>query len=296
VGTTIDAVAVTRRTLRPRRSGALRLADTAAEDCLRSAGIDRSDVGLLLNAGIYHDRLLGEPALAALIQEDIGANPEDPHPGHRGTFSFDVANGACGMLTAVRIADGFLRAGTVRHALVVAGDSDPGGRRAPGFPYAPVGGALACGWTDEPVGLIDFRFADGSHDSPVDTSRATVARDGRRNRLRVVTDERFAAHAAVLAVGAAGELLAAHGLSVDDVDAVVANPLEPAFLDALGRGLGAAAGQVVTAPGQARVHTAGLAVALDEARRQDRLTPGATALVVSAGAGPATGAALLVVR
>ena len=34
---------------------------------------------LLINAGIYRDRNLGEPALAAMIQQDIGAHPEDPH-------------------------------------------------------------------------------------------------------------------------------------------------------------------------------------------------------------------------
>jgi 3-oxoacyl-[acyl-carrier-protein] synthase III len=52
---------------------------------------------------------------------------------------------------------------------------------------------------------------------------------------------------------------------------------------------------VVTAPEQAGAHTAGLAVALDAASRQGRLTPGSTVLVVSAGAGPIAGAALLVV-
>jgi hypothetical protein len=51
---------------------------------------------------IYRDRNLGEPALAALIQDDISANPEDPHKNAHGTFSFDVANGTCGVLTDCR--------------------------------------------------------------------------------------------------------------------------------------------------------------------------------------------------
>ena len=75
----------------------------------RTAGRDADDIDLLVNAGIYRDRNLGEPALAAMIQEDIGANPEDPHAGAHGTFSFDIANGTCGVLTALQIVDGFLR-------------------------------------------------------------------------------------------------------------------------------------------------------------------------------------------
>jgi 3-oxoacyl-[acyl-carrier-protein] synthase-3 len=31
---------------------------------------------LLVNANVYHDKIMNEPALASLIQEDIGANPD----------------------------------------------------------------------------------------------------------------------------------------------------------------------------------------------------------------------------
>ena len=71
---------------------------------------------MLINAGIYRDRNMAEPALAALIQADIGAHPEDPHPDSHGTFSFDVANGVCGVLTALQIADGFLRSHAIQRA------------------------------------------------------------------------------------------------------------------------------------------------------------------------------------
>src|SRR5215207_9429545 len=120
MGTTVDAVALT---------------DAAAEACLARAGIEAGEVDLLVNVGLYHDKNLGEPALAALIQEDIGAHPEDPHGGGHGTFSFDVANGACGLLTGLRVAHGFLAAGTIRHALVVAGDANPGRRLTRHFPF-----------------------------------------------------------------------------------------------------------------------------------------------------------------
>ena len=94
----------------PSRRGSRQLADDAIRASVARAGVTASDIDLLLNAGLYRERMLGEPALAALIQADVDANPGDPRAGGHGTFSFDVANGACGPLTALHIADGFLRA------------------------------------------------------------------------------------------------------------------------------------------------------------------------------------------
>src|SRR6266511_4307348 len=109
MGTTIEAVAVASGRWPTRRS-ARKLADDAIRASVARAGVSAGDIDLLLNAGLYRDRILAEPALAALIQADVGANPEDFHLGRHGTFSFDVANGACGLLTALHIADGLLRA------------------------------------------------------------------------------------------------------------------------------------------------------------------------------------------
>ena len=151
MGTVIDRLAVTEGGWRTPHS-ALQLAVAAAKAAsTRPAGAD--DIDLLVNAGIYRDRNLGEPALAALIQEDIGANPEDPHDGAHGTFSFDVANGTCGVLTALQIVDGFLRSHTIDRALVVASDADPGHGMSEHFPFSPAGAAMLCDWTDDDYGL-----------------------------------------------------------------------------------------------------------------------------------------------
>ncbi|HLM62948.1 MAG TPA: 3-oxoacyl-[acyl-carrier-protein] synthase III C-terminal domain-containing protein [Acidimicrobiales bacterium] len=291
MGTTVDAVAVvTGGSHIGRRNGALALTDAAAEACLARAGIEAGEVDLLVNVGIYHDKNLGEPALAALIQEDIGAHPEDPHGGGHGTFSFDVANGACGMLTGLRVVHGFLSAGTIRHALVVAGDANPGRRLTNRFPFAPTGAAIACGWQDDQGGLVAFRFGNRPG---ADLFRGRVGVERGRNKLRIEEAPEFAARAGSLAGEVAGKLLTDRGLAPDDVDVVVANPLTPAFLAALRTELGLSGSQVVAADGRPPVHTAGLAVAWDEARQQDRLTDGATVLLVSAGAGLTAGAAVL---
>jgi 3-oxoacyl-[acyl-carrier-protein] synthase-3 len=281
-----------------RRGKARKLADAAAVMALDRAGLAADDVDLLLNAGLYHDRNLGEPALAALIQEDIGANPEDPHGRDHGTFSFDVANGSCGMLTGLQVADGFLRAGSIRHALVVASDANPGRRLAPGFPFAPAGAAIVCGWRPGEEGIQGFRFAHAPPGGAGDVAasdgglRATVAFEGGRNRLAIDEAPGFAAAAGAWASEVASKLLADHGLVPSDVDVVVANPLTREFLDALASGLGVDAALLAAGTQTARVHTAGLGVALEPVVTAQR-HEATTMLLVSAGAGPIAGAALV---
>ncbi|HEX6422461.1 MAG TPA: hypothetical protein VFZ79_03220 [Acidimicrobiales bacterium] len=302
MATVVEAVATVEPRGRRRRS-ALKLTDAAAEAALERAGLAASDVDLLINAGLYHDGILSEPALAALIQEDIGANPEDPHPGGHGTFSFDVANGSCGMLTGMQIADGFLRSGTVRHALVVASDADPGRRLAPGFPYAPAAAAIVCGWREGPAGIAAFRFAapgdasggDGEGDDrgdPAGGFRSTVAFERGRNTLAIEQTPGFDAAAGALAGEVATALLAEADVDAGALDLIVANPLTTEFLDALAAALGVPRERVGTALDGRRVHTAGFGLALDAATSGGRLD-GRQTLLVSAGAGPMAGAALV---
>jgi len=294
MATVLDPAAVARDRWWARRPGARKAADQACRDAIERAGLQAADIDLLLNAGLYHDRVLSEPALAALIQEDVGINPEDPHPGAHGTFSFDVANGSCGVLSALQIADGFLRARTIDHALVVASDADPGRGLAPGFPFASRGAAVVCHWEDRDRGLLGFHWAN----EPPDTAqggglRASVAFDGRRNVLVVEQDRDFTARAAALAVEVAQAVLDEHGLRPADVDLVVANPLTAAFRSGVATGLGVAQDRFTVVGGNDQVHTAALLVALAGAQDQSRLAEARTVLLLSAGAGITCGAALV---
>ena len=291
MSTVIESVAAVRA--RGRRRSALALADAASRRALDRAGCTAADVDLLVNAGIYHERTLGEPALASLIQEDIGANPEDPHAGGHGTFSFDLANGSCGMLSGLQVADGFLRAGTIRHALVLASDADPGHRLAPGFPFGRTGAAIVVGWRPGDAGIQAFRFAtapDGGDGTVPGGLRATVRFAHGRNTLAIEQEPGFARAAGAWAAKVAGELLADAGLGPHDIDLVVANPLTPEVLDELAAGLAVDRRRFADTEAGRSAHTAGLGVALDAVEGG---LPAGTTLLVSAGAGPMAGAALV---
>jgi 3-oxoacyl-[acyl-carrier-protein] synthase-3 len=268
------------------RHSTLRLTTRAARDCLSASHRRPGQVNLLINAGIYRDRNLGEPALAAMIQDDIGANPEDPHTGSHGTFSFDVANGSCGALTALQIVDGFLKSRIIDCALVVAGDADPGHRMSEGFPFSPAGAAMLCVWSADERGLGTV-FWETSPDA-ADSFSATIGMVDHRNVLRVrrsgVADARYAQTAA----RAVERCLTDADLTIDDVSAIVAAPPTHEFRCALAAELSVPVERIRVADDE-RMHTAALPSAISGAMAAGN---GSRLLLVGAGAGITAGAAL----
>jgi 3-oxoacyl-[acyl-carrier-protein] synthase-3 len=290
VATTIDSVAVVAGNVL--HHSAEQLADHAVREALAAAAIEPVDVDLLLNTGLFHDRMLGEPALAALIQQDVGANPEDPHGEGHGTFSFDVANGSAGVLSALQIVDGFLRAGTIRHAVVVASDANPGHGMAPRFPYDPVGAALVCGWDPSDSGIAAIRWM-----TVVDTParrHAVMRLEHGRNQLLVREDDAFASEAAVCAGKVVVELLDEYGLRPDDVAGVAVAPFDNAFIDELVPHTGIAPDRFVRPEPTPRLHTAGLIASMAQVTSRAPAPGGERVLLVAVGAGITAGAALLI--
>ena len=88
------------------------LAAAAAENALRSSGVEAQEIDLLIVATITPDRLL--PSTAAIVREKIGALK---------SISFDL-NAACsGFVFALDVAEKFIRMGQARYALVIAADT-----------------------------------------------------------------------------------------------------------------------------------------------------------------------------
>ncbi|HSP39336.1 MAG TPA: 3-oxoacyl-[acyl-carrier-protein] synthase III C-terminal domain-containing protein [Frankiaceae bacterium] len=284
---------------------ALRLADTAAERCLRRGASEAAELDILINAGIYRDKNLGEPALAALIQEDIHANLGHPPGVGHGTFSFDVGNGACGVLSALQLLRGFLSSGAGELGMVVASDASPqpwprGLIPQQRFPYRAAGGAVLVGWDDKVPGLTAFR----SRTFPEYASlcegwtewrrrpRLFPSSPGGRNELRIVRRPGYEARAVDCAVDVIEDLFYEVDLSAGDVDLLVAS-LSADFGDALAGRIGLPEGRVVNVPEQfAGSHTAQIIAGLEQAERSGRLADSRTCLLVSAGSGITATAAL----
>ncbi|MFF0637126.1 hypothetical protein ACFYTS_32040 [Nocardia sp. NPDC004151] len=118
------------------------LAARAGRQALAAAEISADRVGLVINAGVFRDSNIAEPAVAALIQKrlEVGLEYET---GRLPAFSFDLLNGATGVLHALMTAHCFTGLGDVEYALIVAGDTHPTTERGrEDFPYTASGAAI----------------------------------------------------------------------------------------------------------------------------------------------------------
>ena len=294
MGARIEAVsALTGRGLR--KPSARRLADAAARTCLANAGKAPGDIDMLINTGVYREDNMGEPALAALIQEDIGANLGQPPVGGRGTFSFDLSNGTCGVITAIQLESGLLRSGVIRLGAIVTSDVGPDLRDPGSAPLRPAGGALLLAWDDTQAGFTDFaaetfpEYQDLLVSGLVWQARHGLRVTGRgAGQSQMVIDAKPGYHArlADCAEEATHRFLRRLGMGAGEIDLLVPAPSSPAFLDTLTVRLGIPGDRVAyVAEDLADAYTTGPIAALQAAIRSGRLGESRNTLMLAAGAG-----------
>ena len=278
-----------------RKPSARRLADGAARACLDRAGRQAGDIDMLINAGVYREDHLGEPALAALIQEDIGANLGQPPVGGHGTFSFDLANGTCGVIGALKLQAGLLRSGVIKLGLTVASDVDPGPSDSRSVPIEPIGGAVLLGWDDSIAGFTDFysetfpEYADmlvsGLRWRP---RRGLRGAPGAGGESQLVIQERpgYLARCVDCAEEATRRFLDRLGMDITEIDLLVPAPAAPEFLESLRMRLGVPGDRVsFTAEDMAGAYTAATIVAIEAAAKSGRLAEARNTLLLAVGAG-----------
>lgn len=171
------------------------LAARAGEQCIAMAGIDRQDIDMLINIGVYRDDNIMEPAIAPLIQKRLGLN-NDPLSGNmaRQTFSFDLINGACGFLNAVQTADAFLSCGTAHNVLVISSDTHPSQKQTEEFPFGHIGAAvLLTHCPDEDRGFRNILYKTSGNEYQGFSAYADIARFGSTGRscMTFVTEEGY---------------------------------------------------------------------------------------------------------
>ena len=157
------------------------------------------------------------------------------------------------------------------------------------FPFAGVGGALLCSWSEDEYGLGQFHwgnFPDGGA-----SFRTTVSFHDGRNRMHIDAADHLDDVLAVAAAKVAHDCLATASLQPTDLDLIVAAPAHPAFAGILASQLGVAEERIALAR-EPSTHTAALISALHGARASGRAGPGSTVLLLAAAAGVTAGAAL----
>ncbi|MFO1254151.1 MAG: beta-ketoacyl-ACP synthase III [Sphingomonadaceae bacterium] len=265
------------------------LAIEAAQKALAAAGLEGSDIGLIVLATATPDQTF--PATAAKVQHAIGAN---------GGIAFDVAAVCSGFLYAVAVADSMLRSGMARRALVIGAETMSRildwEDRTTCVLFGDGAGAVVLEARDvaeDGPGIITSRLhADGAHCDLlcVDGGPSTTGTVG---HIRMRGQEVFK-HAVVNLSGVLAEVLAAAGIEPKDVDWVVPHQANQRILDATARKFGLPPEKVVVTVDQhANTSAASVPLALDTAVRDGRIKPGDLLVLEAMGGGFTWGACVL---
>ena len=266
------------------RRGSVELESKAAEECLKNGGVDPSDIGILINTGVYRDRHLVEPAMSSFIQKSIGANVSGD--GQRSTFSFDLTNGGGGMLTGIMVADGFLQSDLTACAMVVAGDAESVPGLSDGYDYDPAAAAvlLVPGGDDE--GFIAFRTDTDTR--YLDATWGRMIWQGekkKQTRLVLQSDPDYAVKCAECAMTTLEAFLADMDLSLADINLLIPSQDPRGWLGKMRERTGLGEKIVDVTATYGHVHTAGLGMALYQAMTDGRFARGQNIVFLAVGAG-----------
>ena len=265
------------------------LATEAARAALSDAGIDASEIDLIVLATATPDNTF--PATATKVQHALGCN---------GGIAFDVAAVCSGFLYALTTADSMLKTGLASRALVIGAETFSRildwEDRTTCVLFGDGAGAVVLEAVDQDeaagAGIIASRLhADGAqHDLLyVDGGPSSTQTVG---HLRMKGREVFR-HAVVNLADVLGEVLEDAEISSADIDWIVPHQANKRILDATAKKLGIAEEKVVVTVDQhANTSAASVPLAFDVARKDGRIKPGDLVMFEAMGGGFTWGACL----
>ena len=262
------------------------LAEAAARRALEAAGIQASDLDLILVATTTPDQFF--PSTACLLQQRLGV---------RGCAAFDLQAVCAGFVYALDVADKFIRTGAAKHALVVG--SETFSRildwtdRTTCVLFGDGAGAVVLGASDEPGILSTHLHADGSYKDLLQVPGGIG--NGRQQDAFVEMKGNEVFRIAVNTLGRiVEETLEANGLSQSDIDWLVPHQANIRIIQATARKLDLPMERVIVTVGEhGNTSSASIPLAFDQAVRDGRIQRGQTVLMEAFGGGFTWGSALL---
>ncbi len=260
----------------------------AGSACIEAAGIDRDDIGLVINVGIYRNGNIVEPANASMIQNRLRINPK--YLKGRTSFSFDILNGACGFLNAAQVAGAAMKTRDIKYALVVSSDVHPSKKESADFPYRNIGAAALLELSDEPQqGFQEIVFRTSRNGCETLESICDYSIPGARESLQVKRPAGYHEHlidfVASTVADVCGEHKAISGFRPGGIVFVTSQPVKDfAFRVMEKAGIsGKPAGCLYEKYGDP--HSSALTIAYHEGRASGHIRPGDQVVFIGAGAG-----------
>jgi 3-oxoacyl-[acyl-carrier-protein] synthase-3 len=262
------------------------LAEAASRNALDAAGIGPDEIDLIVVATTTPDQIF--PSTACLLQNRL-----DIH----GCPAFDVQAVCTGFVYALSVADKFIRAGGIRHALVVG--SETFSRildwqdRATCVLFGDGAGAVVLAAADDPGVISTHLHADGAYRKLLQVPRG-VGSGGFDDDPYVEMRGNEVFKMAVTTLGRiVDETLEANGMQKSDIDWLIPHQANIRIIQATARKLDLPMDQVVVTVGEhGNTSAASIPLALDTAVRDGRIQRGETLLMEGFGGGFTWGSVL----
>jgi 3-oxoacyl-[acyl-carrier-protein] synthase-3 len=288
---TSDEWIVTRTGIRERRIAApdetvATMAFAAATRALEMAGVDKSEIGLIIVATTSSTHAF--PSAACQVQNMLGI---------KGCPAFDVAAACAGFTYALSIADQYVKNGAVKHALVIGADvlartCDPTDRGTI-IIFGDGAGAVVLAASEEQGIISTHLHADGRFGDLLTLPNADRVNPENSIHLTMAGNEVFKVAVTELA-HIVDETLEANNLDRSDLDWLVPHQANLRIISATARKLGMSMDNVVvTLDRHGNTSAASVPAALDEAVRDGRIKRGQLVLLEAFGGGFTWGSALV---
>jgi 3-oxoacyl-[acyl-carrier-protein] synthase III len=263
------------------------LATEAARRAITAARIDAHEIDLIIVATSTPDMVF--PATACIVQEKLGI---------KGGAAFDMQAVCSGFVYALSTADKFIKSGAHRCVLVIGAEvfsrildwND----RSTCVLFGDGAGAVVLKASDTPGILSSHLHADGSYRSILETPGHVA--HGQVSGTPFLKMEGGAVFKLAVRVleDVAHEALNANGLTVADIDWLIAHQANIRILTHTAKKLGLPEDKlVVTVDRHANTSAASIPLALDVAVKDGRIKPGQHILLEGVGGGFTWGSVLL---
>jgi 3-oxoacyl-[acyl-carrier-protein] synthase-3 len=260
------------------------LALNAAKNAIESAGIQASDIDLIIVATTTPDKIF--PSTACILQHKLGIS---------GCAAFDIQAVCSGFVYALSTADNFIKSGAAKCALVIGAEAfsriTDWTDRSNCILWGDGAGAVILQASEEQGIISTHLHADGQYSNMLHVPRKhdltnpdTILMEGNAvfkmavNTLDAIVDE----------------TLSAHGMQKSDIDWLVPHQANIRILQATAKKLDMSMDRVVvTVDKHGNTSAASIPLALDVAVRDGRIKRGEIILMEAFGGGFTWGSALI---